>query len=149
MSHTRKLFSLILFALFAVATLAAEGACTVPDAAPDSQPEPGSPPGRLLSGGTVSDVVERVLPGVVKVISPPRGGTGFIISPDGLVVTNRHVGGGAGSVTIELSSGKRLRGRVTFTHRSLDLAHVQIEARGRYTAIPVGDSESVRLGVID
>ena len=94
-------------------------ACTVPDPAPNSQPEPGLPLGRLLSdGGSVADVVDRVLPGVVKVISPPRGGTGFIISPTGLVVTNRHVVDGAKSVTILLLSGKRLRGRVTFTHRT-------------------------------
>ena len=161
MSHARKLLSLVLVVLAAVITLAAEGDCETrhdparPEPTPavsstsESRPasELGSPPGQLLSdGGTVADVVDRVLPGVVKVISPPSAGTGFIISPDGLVITNRHVVDGAKSVTIELLSGKRLRGRVTFTHRSLDLAHVQIEARGHYTAIPVGDSESVRLG---
>ena len=159
--NARKLSPFILVILAAVATLAAEGDCETRNdpAGPEPTPavsstsestpasEPGSPLGRLLSGGgTVADVVDRVLPGVVKVISPPRRGTGFFISPDGLVVTNRHVVGGAKSVTIELLSGKRLRGRVTFTHRSLDLAHVQIEARGHYTAIPVGDSDSVRLG---
>ena len=151
----------VLFSLVAVTTLAAEGDCETrtdparpeptPAVSSTSESRPalglGSPPGQLLSdGGTVADVVDRVLPGVVKVISPPRGGTGFFISPNGLVVTNRHVVGGAKSVTIELLSGKRLRGRVTFTHRSLDLAHIQIEARGHYTAIPVGDSEIVRLG---
>ena len=159
--NARKLSPFILVILAAVATLAAEGDCETRNdpAGPEPTPavsstsestpasEPGSPPGRLLSGGgTVADVVDRVLPGVVKIISPLGAGTGFIISPDGLVVTNRHVVGGAKSVTIELLSGKRLRGRVTFTHRSLDLARVQIEARGHYTAIPVGDSESVRLG---
>ena len=104
-------------------------------------------PIRLLSDGSeVADVVEKVLPGVVQVLAASSTGTGFIISADGLVVTNRHVVGVANRVQIGLTSGIQVSGQVTFTHSRLDLAYIQIETRQTFTALPIGDSEAIRLG---
>ena len=142
----RTLFTPILLVLFAVTTLAAED-CEPAGTRANSTPGPASVPGQLLnSGDAVADVVEKALPGIVKVITPTGSGTGFIVTRDGLVVTNRHVVGVANHVSIGLNTGKQIRGRVIYRHSNLDLAHIQIEGRQAFTPIPMGDSESVRLG---
>ena len=104
-------------------------------------------PGRLLSSGKdVADVVDKALPSVVQIVTSTSSGTGFIITTDGLVVTNRHVVGGAASVALGLVTGEQLRGNVIFRHPTLDLAHIQIQASQTFTPIPIGDSDTARLG---
>ena len=81
-----------------------------------------SVPGRLLSSGKdVADVVDKALPSVVQIVTSTNSGTGFIITTDGLVVTNRHVVGGSASVALGLVTGEQLRGNVIFRHPTLDL----------------------------
>ena len=104
-------------------------------------------PGRLLSSGKdVADVVDKALPSVVQIVTSTSSGTGFIITTDGLVVTNRHVVGGAANVALGLVTGEQLRGNVIFRHPTLDLAHIQIQASQTFTPIPIGDSDAARLG---
>ena len=114
-------------------------------AEPDKSYRPAIP-GELLSDGGVADAVENVLPAVVKVITSDSSGTGFIVSPDGLVVTNRHVVKGARQVSVALASGDQLQGRVTGQHESADLAYIQIENRDTFETIPTGDSDALRVG---
>src|SRR5262245_62650564 len=67
----------------------------------------------------VVDVVDKVGPAVVRVETPPdrekrqRGGTGsgVVISPDGLVLTNSHVVQGAPAVSLVLPDTRTVRAR--------------------------------------
>ncbi len=100
----------------------------------------------LSSGLSVADVVENALPSVVQIIAGSGSGTGFIVNESGLVVTNKHVVGGASQVTLRLASGGNFQGRVAQLHPSLDLAYIEIDADRSFTPIAVGDSGKIRVG---
>ncbi len=73
-------------------------------------------------------------------------GTGFIISPDGLIATNLHVIGEARPISVELSDKRKFD--VTTVHasdRTLDLALIRIDAKD-LPALPLGNSERVEQG---
>ncbi len=72
-------------------------------------------------------------------------GSGFIISEDGLVVTNAHVIDRADSVTVALRDGREFRGKVLGTDPLTDLAVIRIEAKNLPTA-PLGNSDQLRPG---
>jgi serine protease Do len=74
-----------------------------------------------------------------------QGGTGFVISDDGYVVTNNHVVENATRVDVRLQKqtySAKIIGRDTAT----DLALLKIDAHRKLTAIPLGDSDKVRVG---
>jgi serine protease Do len=85
--------------------------------------------------------------------SEQAAGTGIIISPDGLIITNRHVvPAGTTSVSVTLSDGTELKnvsvvGR-TSDNDSLDVAFLKInDAKGHKLApAVVGDSSTVQVG---
>ncbi|MCS7183804.1 MAG: trypsin-like peptidase domain-containing protein [Patescibacteria group bacterium] len=73
-------------------------------------------------------------------------GTGFIISPDGLIATNKHVvGDQKADYTIFLNDGRKFNGRVIAVHPRDDLALVKINAQNLPT-IRLGDSDKIKLG---
>ena len=73
-------------------------------------------------------------------------GTGFIISQDGFVLTNRHVVADTGATyTALLSDGTQKSGRVVFRDHVHDIAIVKIEGTNFKTA-PLGDSSTLKLG---
>ena len=92
-----------------------------------------------------TDVTENALPSVVQIITSSGSGTGFIVSEDGLVVTNKHVVEGQRRVTVRLATGEEYRGNVTQRHSVLDLAYVEIDSNRNYEPLPLGDSGQVRL----
>ena len=72
-------------------------------------------------------------------------GTGFIVSPNGYILTNEHVVHGATEVTVEVGpSQTRFKATVTKTDAANDLALLKIEA-SRLSAVVLGDSNSVRV----
>ncbi len=72
-------------------------------------------------------------------------GTGFIISRDGYILTNRHVvADSSATYTALLSDGRQLAGRVIFRDPQNDLALVKID--GVFAAAPLGDSSALKLG---
>jgi len=73
-------------------------------------------------------------------------GSGFVIDPAGIIVTNNHVVGNAQSVSVKLSDGRELPGRVIGRDAKTDLAVVKIEGGGHFEAIAWGDSDKVRVG---
>jgi S1-C subfamily serine protease len=90
----------------------------------------------------VVDVVERVGPSVVKIdvvkttaSSRPthreRGGTGsgLIVSPDGLILTNSHVVGGSGRLRITLADGRDLAAALIGEDPHTDLAVIRAEGQ--------------------
>jgi len=77
---------------------------------------------------------------------PARGlGSGFIISPDGTVLTNAHVVADAREVTVKLTDKREFKARVVGTDPQTDVAVLKIDASG-LPAVRLGDSNAVRVG---
>ncbi len=72
-------------------------------------------------------------------------GSGFIINPNGQIVTNAHVVDKADRVTVVLNDGRSFEGKVLGTDPLTDLAVVQIQADNLPT-IELGNSDQVRPG---
>jgi Do/DeqQ family serine protease len=72
-------------------------------------------------------------------------GSGFIISNDGLVVTNAHVISQADSVMVTLKDGREFKGKVLGTDPLTDLAVIRIDANNLPVA-QLGNSDSLRAG---
>lgn len=72
------------------------------------------------------------------------GGSGVIVRPDGYILTNDHVVGGAESVMVTLNDGTEYPGKVMRDYAT-DLAVVKIEA-SNLPAAPLGDSSQVKPG---
>lgn len=74
-------------------------------------------------------------------------GSGFIVSKDGIILTNAHVVSDAEKVTVTLKDGRTFQGTVKGTDEVTDLAVVQINPAGDNLPIaPLGDSDQVRVG---
>lgn len=74
-------------------------------------------------------------------------GSGVIIDPDGLVVTNAHVSRGADEITVVLSDGREFDGKVALTDEPSDLALIRFDTKGEQ--LPVASlkpSESLQVG---
>ena len=72
-------------------------------------------------------------------------GSGFIIEPDGLILTNFHVVDNAEKITVRLLDGRELAGRVVGKDQKTDIALVKISARDLPVA-PLGDSDRLEVG---
>jgi len=71
-------------------------------------------------------------------------GSGFILRPDGYIVTNDHVVGGFDNVKVILKDGREFTGKVTRAHDS-DIAIVKIDAKNLPT-LAFGDSDKLKPG---
>jgi serine protease Do len=78
---------------------------------------------------------------------PRRGsGSAFFIDRAGYLLTNDHVIDGAERVEVTLFGGASLRAEVIGRDRATDLALLRVEESGDYPAIPLGDSDALRVG---
>ena len=100
----------------------------------------------LSSGLSVPDLVDRVILSVVEIRTSRSGGTGFLITDNGVVVTNEHVVADHASVKLRLTSGREYVAKVADKHPSLDLAYLNIQSSDRFTPIAIGNSAEVRVG---
>jgi len=73
-------------------------------------------------------------------------GSGFIIDPSGVVVTNNHVISDADEVTVILNDGTRLKAEVVGRDKKTDLALLRVKPTKPLKAVKFGDSDKVRLG---
>jgi S1-C subfamily serine protease len=101
----------------------------------------------------VIDVVETVSPAVVRldVRSAERGrqggsGSGVIVSPDGLVLTNSHVVGGTSRIRATTADGQSLTAQVVGDDPDTDLALVRINESVTLPFAPLGDSRRLKRG---
>ena len=72
-------------------------------------------------------------------------GSGFIISPDGYILTNAHVVADTTEVMVRLTDKRELKARVIGADRRTDVALIKIEARG-LPAVTIGDPARLRVG---
>jgi serine protease Do len=139
----------------------------VPAAEAATAPSPTRPAPALPGVVDMATVAERVRPAVVTVLCrtsaddddevgglPHPGarhkhhalGSGFVLEPEGVVVTNEHVVHGAEDVRVRLQDGRELPASVTARDARLDVALLAVRgAQGFSTAI-LGSSRDVRIG---
>jgi serine protease Do len=77
---------------------------------------------------------------------PVRGeGSGFIISADGVIMTNAHVVNGASEVTVRLTDRREYTAKVIGVDTKSDIAIIKIKA-GDLPTVKIGDSRGLRVG---
>jgi S1-C subfamily serine protease len=93
-----------------------------------------------------AEVVAQALPAVVVIETDEGLASGFIIKPDGTIVTNHHVVANAKEMSVKLQTGEVYRNVSLLNSDSTnDLAFVKIEAVDLPT-IPLGNSNKVQVG---
>ena len=134
--------------LLAVIVLAAVLSTTIPSAA--ANPDCTEP---------IPELFERVSPSVVSIsavaVDPFEVnnrvslvvGSGFIVSNDGLVLTNSHVVFGHQAITVTLDDGRKAEAKLLGADPIIDLAVLRIPApREGHPRVLLGNSDSIRIG---
>ena len=115
------------------------------------------PPAALQDLPSIADVVESVTPWVasITVESIVRGlffdftdegaGSGFVVRPDGYIVTNYHVIQGVNEVKVHLPNGKTYDARIVGRDNVTDIAVIKIDDEGLPTG-KLGNSDDLRAG---
>jgi serine protease Do len=116
------------------------------------------------------DLAERLMPAVVNVSTTQRIrgleapharpdlfgdgslsrvsslGSGFVISAEGVIVTNNHVIEGADEIEVVFANGERLPAKVVGRDTATDIAVLRISAKRRLTFVRFGDASKLRVG---
>ena len=115
--------------------------------------EPVASDGELLDAysGAVTTIADRVGPAVVRVehaAGKGRGGmgSGVVISPDGLVLTNSHVVDGARELRLTDTEGRIMEARLIGEDADTDLALLRAGAARNLASATLGDSKKLRRG---
>jgi serine protease Do len=83
----------------------------------------------------------------------PRGemktrslGSGFIISPDGYIITNHHVVRNATEIRVRLADERTYKAKVVGGDQKTDVALLKVNAKGRLPTVYLGDSDKLEVG---
>jgi len=101
---------------------------------------------------SIEKLTQQVAKSVAVVTSPSRDGqrdglgSGFILSPDGLIATNFHVIGEGRAIRVQLADGRQFEATaIEASDRLLDLAILRIDAKD-LPALELGDSDGLKQG---
>jgi S1-C subfamily serine protease len=102
----------------------------------------------------VIQAVEQAGPAVVS-ISVKKGhlwrnggsGSGFVFTPDGFILTNSHVAGGADTITVRLSDGNQYEAELIGDDPDTDLAVIRIHATN-FEHVDLADSSRLKVGQV-
>ncbi len=144
----------VLLALCAGALLSMGGSGQTVSARPLGMPEAQGLPKSL------ADLIEHVSPAVVNIRVLTGGasagrptedstegqGSGFIVTPDGKVVTNFHVIEGGDKITVDFANGEEFEARIIGTDHETDLAILQIQAKRKFDYVEFHHGDTVRIG---
>ncbi|MBI4594300.1 MAG: trypsin-like peptidase domain-containing protein [Candidatus Rokubacteria bacterium] len=152
---------LVAFALFTVLLAGCAGAAPAGADPGSSRPPLAAPPELARFNDLLADLADRLKPGLVHVTvrreasapaeeaeQPERrsSGSGFVIDPGGLIVTNAHVVEGASTVRVRLFDGRRFAAKVIGRDNRVDLALLRLDGVKDLPALPLGDSNRMRVG---
>ena len=73
-------------------------------------------------------------------------GSGVILSEDGYIVTNHHVIDNADVIDVTLNDNRSFKGRLVGSDENTDLALIKIEVDEKLPALPVGNSDELKIG---
>jgi S1-C subfamily serine protease len=100
----------------------------------------------------VTSIVDAVGPSVVRLDTRRAdgkrigSGSGFLVSPDGLVVTNAHVVDAARTAEVSTLDGGKFSARILGRDLDTDLSLARIEENATFPAARLGDSKALRRG---
>lgn len=113
---------------------------------------------KIVRPADIQSILARVQPAVVAIRTrtlslgdflrpvPGQGaGTGFVISEDGVIVTNNHVVAGAQSIEVVFGNDRKMPARVLGRDPTADLAVLRVDASGLTPAV-LGNSDELRVG---
>ena len=73
-------------------------------------------------------------------------GSGFVIDPSGIVITNNHVIADADEITVNFPDGTKLKAKLIGTDKKTDIAVLQIKPEKPLASVKFGDSRKSRIG---
>jgi S1-C subfamily serine protease len=118
---------------------------------PGSGAVPAPAPAAPLTGGEQA-IVTKVKPGLVIINtnlqynSEAAAGTGMVINADGLVLTNNHVIDDSTKITATVAAtGRTYPATVVGYDKTRDIALIQLQNASGLTAVPIGNSSSVKI----
>ncbi len=123
----------------------------------DAPPRAVVPTSEIQVNLTFAPLVQIAAPAVVNVYATRAAqngqrarqglGSGVIVDPSGIIITNNHVVDGATDIRVALANGVELPAQVIIADSRLDLAAIRIPVdRGPYPALTIGDSDALRIG---
>ncbi|XP_073473859.1 serine protease HTRA2, mitochondrial [Aquarana catesbeiana] len=133
------------------------GTPTVEAAKPADTPPPQGPPSPRHRFNFIADVADKTSPAVVNIEILGRhpftgreavlsSGSGFLVSSDGLIVTNAHVVANKRSVRVKLHNGEVYEAIVRGIDPVQDIATIKITPKAPLPTVPLGRSSDVRQG---
>ena len=109
---------------------------------------------------SLADLIEHVSPAVVNIRVLTGGasagrpsedstegqGSGFIVTPDGKLVTNYHVIEGGDKITVDFANGEEFEAKIIGTDHETDLAILQIQSTRTFDYVEFHHGKTVRIG---
>jgi serine protease Do len=94
------------------------------------------------------DFFEKFFPEMPRERTQRSLGTGFIIDPKGLIITNEHVVKNADKIKVKMAGqdGKEYSATVKGRDPLTDIALLQIDSKGTFPYLTLGDSDKIRVG---